>query len=121
MCGRSPKHKKTVSTKSSCSTNAAKSPNVPPRISISSRASAFFCGARARHKFHPLRGIHVDTIHVKHPMQVRPRRTSSRTRIAENIAALHRNSRSHHESRHVQVHRFEALAVVDSHCVAKHI
>ena len=52
---------------------------------------------------------------------MRPGRAASRTCIAKNISALHCRARGNDESRHVQVHGFEALAVIDTDGVTEHV
>ena len=52
---------------------------------------------------------------------MRPGGAAGGTGVAKNIAALHGRAGSNDESRHVQVHGFEALAVIDADSVAEHV
>src|SRR5579863_138988 len=85
------------------------------------RRLALFRGSRAELQLHPLRGIDVDAVYVENPVQMRAGGAAGGTGIAENIAALNRGARSRNQARHVQVHRFEALAVVDPDGVAENV
>src|SRR5712664_2638475 len=76
---------------------------------------------RARLQLDPLRGIHVDAIHVKNPMKVRTRRPTGGASVTKNIAALHRRAASNNQACHVQVRGLEALSVVDADCIAKNV
>jgi len=54
-------------------------------------------------------------------MKMRTRGTASRAGIAKNVSTLHRCTASDNQSRHVQIHRLEALSVVDPDSVAKNV
>src|SRR5215470_7144458 len=76
---------------------------------------------RARLKFHPLRGIDVHAIDIENPMQVRAGGPAGRTGITENVPALHLQAGGRDEFGHVQIHGFEALAMVEAYGVAEHM
>src|SRR5258705_11657531 len=71
------------------------------------KPSTFLRRARTRLQFDPLRGIHVDAIHVENPVKMRTRGAASRTGIAKSISALDSCTASDSQSRHVQIHGFE--------------
>src|SRR5258705_13839390 len=81
----------------------------------------FLRRARTRLQFDPLRGIHVDAIDVENPVKMRTGGAASRTGVAKSISALDSCTTSDSQSRHVQIHGFEALSVVDSDRVAKNV
>src|SRR6266478_5937597 len=83
--------------------------------------SALFRSSGTRLKLHPLRRIHVDAINVKNPVQMRASGPSGSASVTKNIATFHGTSRTHQQSRHVQVHGFQALPMIDSRGVAEHI
>src|SRR5215469_6879093 len=83
--------------------------------------SSRFRGAQTGLQFDPLRGIDIDSVYVQDPVEVRAGGAAGGPGVTENIAALHNSTRSHNETRHVQVHGFQALAVIDAHRVAKYI
>ena len=77
--------------------------------------------ARTRLKFEPLRGINVHAINVKDPVQVRTSGTTSGTRVAEDVAALHLRAGNCDQLGHVEIHGLEALAVVNADGVAEYV
>src|SRR5205814_566563 len=85
------------------------------------RTSVFFRSTRTRLELDPLRGIYIHTIDVKNPVQMRTIGAASGTCVTKYIAARHGCPRGHHQSRHVQVHGFESLPMIDSDSVAKNI
>src|SRR6266404_375690 len=87
----------------------------------SQKTSTFLHRARTRLQFDPLRGIHVDAIHVENPVKMRTRGAASRTGVAKSISTLDSCTASDSQPRHVQIHGFEALSVVDSDRVAKNV
>src|SRR5437867_5936318 len=85
------------------------------------KTSTFLRRACTGLQFDPLRGIHVDAIDVENPVKMRTRGAAGRTGVAKSISALDSCTANDSQSRHVQIHGFEALSVVDSDRVAKNV
>ena len=70
------------------------------------RITDLFLVGRAwtRGEFDPLRGIDVDTVGVKNPVEVRSRGASRGTGVAERVAFFDERAIGDGELRHVQIH-----------------
>src|SRR5262249_31052886 len=70
---------------------------------------------------HPLGGVDVHAVDVENPMEMWAGRTAGRTRVAEDVAAVHLGTWRGDKLGHVQVHGLKALAVVNADSVAENI
>jgi len=77
--------------------------------------------ARTWGEFHPLRGIDVDAVDVKDPVEMGASGTAGRTGVTEDVAALNLRAGSGGQLGHVEVHGLEALAVVNADSIAEHV
>src|ERR1700751_5761933 len=77
--------------------------------------------AGARLEFHPLRGVGVDTVDVKNPVEVRAGGAASRAGVTEDVATLDLRAGRGNQFGHVEVHGLEALAVVNADGIAQDI
>ena len=69
----------------------------------------------------PLRRVDVDSVDVKHPVEMRAGGASGGTGVAEDVAALDLQAWRGDESGHVEVHGLEALPVVYADGVAQDV
>src|SRR5262245_31537526 len=77
--------------------------------------------ARAGLEFEPLAGVDVHSVDVKNPVKMRASGAAGGASVSEDVAALNLRARRYDEFGHVEIHGFEALAVVNADGVAEHI
>ena len=76
---------------------------------------------RTRRHFHPLQRIHWNTVDIQRPMQMRRSGAARGTSEPDHVTLLNSRALDSRDLRHMQIHRFETLPMIDGNSAAVQI